>query len=699
MKPASRQRVSVACVACRAKRMRCDGKQPICDPCARRSIECVYQHTENKRRPPSKKYVESLQARIRHLESQLMSIGGPRTFPLIGPDLGALERDESEADSVEDDDDHDPFSELIGLVGRLAVVDDGQLHYFGSQSSLNLPRQQFRPTTMPDPWTEMRSQGLTAAAQLGKLVAAPNELEEHLLDLFWTWQNPWNYIVHKGAFLRSRNSPHGGRYCSPLLLSAIFAISARYSDRVELRTIADDPSTSGNAFCEQAKILLLYESEAPSVTTVQAAAILALRIMSDGKEALGWLYCGNATRMAHNLGLHMECSGWVAAGLISEEEAEVRKVTWWGCFVVDKLFACGLGRPSSIQRSGVTCPKPTLDGDEYIPWVPKGDGLDQINTLGAHSHIVSTAHFVSECMAIACEALEMIYAPNSKFTFQDIEGIVSKADMDLRAYYNALPSHLRLPSSPKIPTLPHIYLSHIQYYTHFALLHRPLIQKKRVRRPSKESFTEGSTLNVDETPYLNQHMEICRYSATQISKLIHIFKQHYTLRQIPIAAVHLTFAAAIIHLIDARPANPNWNQAVHHLETCVDALKDLRTPWCAWADRSLRGVHLLALNWYGCDDVMQLKKYHELREGKTSSSAPELDSEKTLKAPGIYRDDDVVASGSRASGEISMTAFSELHGSTEQFNDAQNPNVADPFAFLFQNTATESDTKDRKSVV
>lgn len=121
--------------------------------------------------------------------------------------------------------------------------------------------------------------------------------------------------------------------------------------------------------------------------------------------------------------------------------------------------------------------------------------------------------------------------------------------MDLRAYYNALPSHLRLPSSPKIPTLPHIYLSQyacscpfrspvhtclhislsIQYYTHFALLHRPLIQKKRVRRPSKDSFTEGSTLNVDETPYLNQHMEICRYSATQISKLIHIFKQHYTL--------------------------------------------------------------------------------------------------------------------------------------------------------------------------
>lgn len=40
--------------------------------------------------------------------------------------------------------------------------------------------------------------------------------------------------------------------------------------------------------------------------------------------------------MAHNLGLHMDCSEWVTAGLISGDEAEVRKVTWWGCFVVDK---------------------------------------------------------------------------------------------------------------------------------------------------------------------------------------------------------------------------------------------------------------------------------------------------------------------------------------------------------------------------
>lgn len=77
-------------------------------------------------------------------------------------------------------------------------------------------------------------------------------------------------------------------------------------------------------------------------------------------------------------------------------------------------------------------------------------------------------------------------------------------------------------------------------------------------------------------------------------------------RRIPIAAVHLCFAASVIHLIDARPSNPNRSQAIRHLQTCVDSLRDLRTAWCTWSDRALRAVGLLAREWYQCEDVSQL---------------------------------------------------------------------------------------------
>ncbi|KAF3361364.1 hypothetical protein VDGD_10120 [Verticillium dahliae] len=180
----------------------------------------------------------------------------------------------------------------------------------------------------------MQRQGLAAAAQLDKLVAIPVELQQHLLELYWQWQNPWNYVIHKGAFMKSFRGEDDGRHCSPLLLSSIFAGDARYSDQVELRSRPDDPSMAVDAFCDQAKILLLYESEAPTITKVQAACILALRIMSDGKGALGWLYAGNATRMAHNPGLHVDLSDWTSTTAMAPEEVEARNshggdAMWW----------------------------------------------------------------------------------------------------------------------------------------------------------------------------------------------------------------------------------------------------------------------------------------------------------------------------------------------------------------------------------
>ncbi|KAJ4178066.1 hypothetical protein NW767_014953 [Fusarium falciforme] len=226
-------------------------------------------------------------------------------------------------------------SAVTGLMGRLNIGDDGQLHYFGSQSNYHLIHDNLGYDSM-ESTVSLQRQGLDAVGCLGKSVPLSMELQEHLLELYWTWQHPWNYIIHRDAFSRAFRSRIYGKYCTPLLLSAIFAIASRFSDRTELRTVAEDPNTAGCALFEQAKILFLYESQAPIVATVQAAALMSMRALSDGQEALGWLYCGNAARMALNLGLNIDCSQWVASGLISADEAEVRKVTWWGCFVLDK---------------------------------------------------------------------------------------------------------------------------------------------------------------------------------------------------------------------------------------------------------------------------------------------------------------------------------------------------------------------------
>ena len=123
-------------------------------------------------------------------------------------------------------------------------------------------------------------------------MTVPEELQDHLLNLFWRWQNAWQYVVHKQTFLQDRHNGIAARYHSPLLLSAILALSSRYSDRPETRTHPNDANTAGDLYQRRAKLMLHYECEAPTTSTVQAAVLIALREFAVNKEASAWLYMG-----------------------------------------------------------------------------------------------------------------------------------------------------------------------------------------------------------------------------------------------------------------------------------------------------------------------------------------------------------------------------------------------------------------------
>ena len=114
------------------------------------------------------------------------------------------------------------------------------------------------------------------------------------------------------------------------------SLSSRYSSRIELRMDSDDPNTAGKMFARRAKIMLDCEYEAPTTSTVQATAILGLYWAAIDNEGLGFMYIGMASRMAMNLGLHSDCSQYLAKGLITQEDLEERSIAFWGIYVLDK---------------------------------------------------------------------------------------------------------------------------------------------------------------------------------------------------------------------------------------------------------------------------------------------------------------------------------------------------------------------------
>ncbi|KAM0350979.1 hypothetical protein ACHAPU_002757 [Fusarium lateritium] len=277
-----------------------------------------------------------LEARVANLEKQLaMQAGQPQSPDSMDnyglDDEGVAVTKDLASSLAPIDPTAEDMDELTNALGCFTLGETGELRYFGASSNFTIIQN--HNIKIPSS-AKARNRGIEAARGMPGFFESSDELRDHLLTLFWKWQNSWQYIVPRELFVRDLYVDKAERYCTPLLLSAILAFASRYSARPELRSDPDDPNTAGEAFAAQAKTMLHHESDAPTTSTVQATALLGLYWASIDNEGLGFMYIGMASRMAMNLGLHCDCSGYT--NMISEDDIEARTVTFWGIYVLDK---------------------------------------------------------------------------------------------------------------------------------------------------------------------------------------------------------------------------------------------------------------------------------------------------------------------------------------------------------------------------
>lgn len=109
-------------------------------------------------------------------------------------------------------------------------------------------------------------------------VDGPNNLKEdirsELVDLYFQHEHPWYPVLDERLFRAHVQS--GGRFSSELLLNCVLAVASRYSDRVEVRSVPDDPNTAGKIYLEKAEVLLHFDLKWPSITSIQSLAILGM---------------------------------------------------------------------------------------------------------------------------------------------------------------------------------------------------------------------------------------------------------------------------------------------------------------------------------------------------------------------------------------------------------------------------------------
>lgn len=98
------------------------------------------------------------------------------------------------------------------------------------------------------------------------------ELQAHLIDLYFEWEQPWFQVMNEKLFRESLVC--GGRYSSPLLLTCVLALGSRYCDRIEVRSDPSDSNTAGRKFIERAERLVQHDLRWPKITTIQSLAIM-----------------------------------------------------------------------------------------------------------------------------------------------------------------------------------------------------------------------------------------------------------------------------------------------------------------------------------------------------------------------------------------------------------------------------------------
>ena len=367
--PASVKRrcVSTACIACRRRKSKCDGNLPKCAACASVYLtECEYApHTDHRRKGVYKKDIDNLKTKNSTLQTLIQAILNydEEDVPELVQQIRTCDNLEELAeqvfakekgliDSLEPPDSpiyshEDSFAmpkfeaELSNKMGDLLL--DGSVKFIGGTSNL---------LWLPD---ETQYGDAVVSPTSGKDVVRPREeailswttvtkdkeVILHLLNMYFCWHYSFFTTLSKELFYRDFLQGTPSQYCSKLLVNVILTLGCHFSSKPFARADPDDSGSTGDHFFQESKRLLHDDEELTNakLCTVQALALMSVREAGCGRENKGWVYSGMSFRMAFDLGLNVDAPPINEVSKLKDEDVDARRVTFWGCYLFDKLVA------------------------------------------------------------------------------------------------------------------------------------------------------------------------------------------------------------------------------------------------------------------------------------------------------------------------------------------------------------------------
>ncbi|USW57300.1 hypothetical protein Slin15195_G106190 [Septoria linicola] len=604
---ASKRRcVSTACIACRKRKSKCDGNTPACAACSQvYGTECIYDpNSDHRRKGVYKNDADGLKTRNTTLQTLIEAIlNYPEddvaelvreirtceSLDVMAEKIAAKEDGQLDEDGEEDDaptqvERKGPMSafesHLYGKMGDLRL-DEGSVRYIGGTSNLIHLAQEEALNDSMDEYLQQENPLLSWTD-----VTGDPELVLHLVNMYFTWHYTFFTTMSKQLFLRDfmlgRPPPHARRkthYCTPLLVNAILALGCHFTSHAGARDNPEDSATAGDHFFREAKRLIMEndEHEKPHLTTVQALALMSVREAGCGREGRGWVYSGMSFRMACDMGLNLDSGQLTNNRYVSgdENEEDVRRVTFWGCYLFDKCWSNYLGRLPQLPSSIVTASKYEVFPDEdSAQWSPYTDsGFTQAHAQPSRTRTVALQ--IAKLCEISNDLMKYFYNPidmdKTKGKAAELKKL-SDIHTRLEGWRRELPKELE----PKEGGLSSVLVMHMFFQLLFIHLFRPFLKYTQATSP----------LPANVSP-----RKLCTQAAAMISKLMRLYKRSHGLRQICNIAVYIAHSACTIHLLNLPDKNAK-RDIVHG----VKHLEEIGEGWLC-ARRSLAIIGVLASKW------------------------------------------------------------------------------------------------------
>ncbi|KAI8686204.1 hypothetical protein NCS55_00295000 [Fusarium keratoplasticum] len=306
----------------------------------------------------------------------------------------------------------------------------------------------------------------------------------HLIDIYFRVIHPGFPIIQKHVFMEKYERSH--REFSPPLLAAVYLLAINWWDQSE--DLAGLPRPNVKELESIIRATLDEATFRPKLSTIQAGLLLSQRPEGDQ-----WAPTAQLVALGHELGLHLDCSGWK----IPPWEKGLRKRLAWALYMQDKWGALVHGRPSHIFSTnwGVKSLSPNDFPD--VEW-DENDAEEKLDIEKGRMLFMR----VVQLSEILSEILDTFYTLHAMNTVANagaqgthlVLSLAKPIQLKLKEWYGGLPQLIRLDSSYSSfnpgSRLSSIGYLHLAYFAAEITLHRRIIRSLASESNSVDSYVQ-----------------------------------------------------------------------------------------------------------------------------------------------------------------------------------------------------------------